>query len=107
VAQQSRLTPRRTAEGMIDEIRRRVDPKGAASTQRYFKEPIEVYGLGTSTSRGLMKDLLKRVRSSWTLRDAVAFCRAIVRDPHLEPRGIGFQVVAAFVEEPVLTFFRT
>jgi hypothetical protein len=43
--------------------------------------------------------LLKRVKDSWTLRDAVAFCRAMVRDPHLEPRGMGFEVVAAFVGE--------
>ena len=33
------------------------------------------------------------------MRDAVAFCRAMVRDPHLEARGIGFEVVAAFVGE--------
>jgi 3-methyladenine DNA glycosylase AlkD len=67
--------------------------------ERYFKEPVELYGLDTPTSRRLPRDLLKRVKGSWTLCDAVAFCRAMVRDPHLEPRGIGFEVVAAFVDE--------
>lgn len=95
----SRLTPRRAAEEMIEQIRRRADPSWAASSQRYFKERVELYGLDTPTSRGLTRDLLRRVKGSWALRDAVAFCRLMVRDPHLEPRGIGFEVVAAFVDE--------
>jgi 3-methyladenine DNA glycosylase AlkD len=47
----------------------------------------------------MVKELLARVRGSWTLRDAVAFCKAMLRDPHLEPRGAGFQVVAAFAAD--------
>lgn len=95
----SGLSPRETAHDMIERVRRRADPKRAASTQRYFKEPVECYGLDTATGRALTRELLKRVKGSWSLEDAVAFCRAMVRDPHLEPRGIGYQVVAAFVGE--------
>jgi 3-methyladenine DNA glycosylase AlkD len=94
-----KLSPREAAEDMIDRVRRKADPKRAASIQRYFKEPVECYGLDTGTVRGLTKELVNRVRGSWTLRDAVAFCRAMTRDAHLEPRGIGYQVVAAFVGE--------
>lgn len=99
MAATTRLTPRRAAEETVRQIRRRADPKWAASTQRYFKEPVQVYGLDTPTSRALTKELVNRVRGSWTLRDAVAFCRAMVRDPHLEPRGIGYLVVAAFARD--------
>jgi 3-methyladenine DNA glycosylase AlkD len=60
---------------------------------------VELYGLDTPTGRAMTGTLLKRVKGSCTLRDAVAFCRAMVRDPHLEPRGMGFEVVAAFVGE--------
>jgi 3-methyladenine DNA glycosylase AlkD len=95
----SKLSPREAAEDMIDRVRRKADPKRAASTQRYFKEPVECYGLDTATGRALTKKLLKQVKGSWTLRDALAFCRSMARDPHLEPRGIGYQVVAAFVGE--------
>lgn len=99
MARTSRLPPRQAAEGMIAQMQRRADPAKAASYQRYFKEPVELYGLDTPTSRRMLKDLLARVKGSWTLRDAVSFCKAMVRDPHLEPQGIGFQAVAAFVDE--------
>ena len=99
MARASTLPPRQAAEEMIAQMRRKADPARAASYQRYFKEPVELYGLDTPTSRGMLKDLLARVKGSWTLRDAVTFCKAMVRDPRLEPRGIGFQAVAAFVDE--------
>ncbi len=94
-----KLSPRRAADEVLAELKRRADPKRAASAQRYFKEPVEVYGLDAPSSRALVKELLARVKGSWTLREAVVFCNAMVRDPHLEPRGFGYQVVAAFVEE--------
>ena len=93
------LAPRPAAREMIRQMRDRADPGKAASYQRYFKEPVEFYGLDTPTSRRMLKDLLAQVKGSWTLRDAVGFCKEMVRDPHLEPRGVGFQVVAAFVDE--------
>jgi 3-methyladenine DNA glycosylase AlkD len=99
VTRTERLAPRSAADEMRCQLRRRADPARAASSQRYFKEPVELYGLDTPTCRGMTRDLLRRVRDFWTLREAVAFCRAMVRDPHLEPRGIGFEVVAAFAGE--------
>ena len=93
------LTPSRAAADAIAELRRRADPKKAASSQRYFKEPVALYGLDTPTAKAMIKDLVARFKRSWALREAVSFCNAMVRDPHLEPRGIGFQVVAAFARE--------
>jgi 3-methyladenine DNA glycosylase AlkD len=93
------LTPRRAAQDVIAELKRRADPKKAASYQRYFKEKVAFYGLDTPTSKVLIKDMVARAKRSWTQREAVTFCNTMVRDPHLEPRGIGFQVVAAFVKE--------
>jgi len=99
MTKRAKLAPRRAAEEMIDLMRRRADPKKVASSQRYFKEPVELYGVETAAARAMVKDLLASVRGSWTLRDAVAFCKAMLRDPHLEPRGAGFLVVAAFADE--------
>ncbi len=95
----AKLAPRRAAEETIELIRRKADPNKAASNQRYFKEPVQTYGLDNAAAKAIHKELLAKVRASWTLRDAVAFCKAMIRDPHLEPRGLGFQVVAAFVDE--------
>jgi len=99
VAVTTRVPPRRAAEEIIQQLEREASPTRAASSQRYFKEPVELYGVDTPTCRGMAKALLRRAKGTWTLRDAVSFCQALVRDPHLEPRGIGFEVVAAFVGE--------
>lgn len=89
--------PRTVAAELIEGMRRQADPKRAASSQRYFKEPVEMYGLDTASAQAMIKETLARLRDSWTLRDAVALCKLLVRDPHIEPRGIGYQVVAGFV----------
>jgi len=91
--------PRRAAEEMLAAMRAQADPKRAVSNQRYFKEPVAWFGLDSATARALRTELLERVRGSWALRDAVAFCRAMVRDPHLEARAVGFQTVAEFSDE--------
>ena len=75
------------------------DAKRAASYQRYFKEPVVILGVENKTTIAIRSDLLARVGETWTVDDAVRFCDAMVRDPSLEARGTGFQVVAHFVPE--------
>ena len=92
-------TPRAVATELIDQMRRQADPKRAASSQRYFKEPVEMYGLDTAAAQAMIEETLARVRDSWTVRDATALCNRLVRDPHLEPPGIGYQIVAGFARD--------
>jgi 3-methyladenine DNA glycosylase AlkD len=94
-----KLTPSRAAEETLERLRNLADPAKAASYQRYFKEPVDYFGLGTETARVVRQELLDRVRRNWTIKDAVRFCKAMVKDPHMESRGIGYQVVAHFVSE--------
>jgi len=75
-------------------IQERVD-----TLQKYFKDPIQAYGVDYPTYKTWLKGFVARLEESWTLTEAVAFCDAIIEDPHLEARGTGFQVVGAFVEE--------
>ncbi len=95
----TRPVPKRVAEETIAEMKRLADPKRAAGNQRYFKEPIASYGLDGPTAKGLIKELITQTKGVWTVGDAVAFCNLLVRDPNLEPRGIAYQLVAAFVKD--------
>ena len=70
----------------------RADAGRAASYQRYFKEPVDYLGLDREGSEGVRRELLERVGESWTIVDAVRFCDAMLRDPHMEARGTGYQV---------------
>jgi 3-methyladenine DNA glycosylase AlkD len=94
-----KLTPRRAADETISLLRGKANKTRAASYQRYFKEPVNYFGLDTQGAREIKDDLFARVAESWTIRDAVRFCNAMVKDPHMESRGIGYLTVARFVPE--------
>lgn len=90
--------PRRAALEMLELLRGNADAVKAASFQRYFKEPVSVFGVPTPIMKGIKSDLLGEVGKVWTIGDAVRFCEEMIRDPHLEARGFGFQVVAHFID---------
>lgn len=89
-------TPKTVAAAFLARLRRLADPRKAASYQRFFKEPVDVYGVDTKAMREIQRELVTQHRGHWGLREAVRFCDLVVKDPHLEARGTGFQVVAAF-----------
>ncbi len=95
----SKLSPRKAADETIDILRHCADKAIAASYQRYFKEPVEFFGVRTQGSREIKQELVTKVKGSWAVQDAVRFCNVMVRDPHMESRGIGYQVVAHFVAD--------
>lgn len=92
-----KLAPRRAALETTEFLRQHADAAKAASYQRYFKEPVDYYGLDSQQAREVKQGLLDRVEQTWTIDDAVVFCNAMVKDPHMEARGIGYQIVARFV----------
>jgi 3-methyladenine DNA glycosylase AlkD len=93
------LKPEKIAVEMLELLRSHADEAKAASYQRFFKEPVNYFGLDNKGMKQIKQDLIDRVRESWTIADAVAFCHAMVEDPHMEARGLGYQTVAQFVGE--------
>ena len=90
--------PRVAALEAIDFIRDHADEERAAGVQRYFKEPVQAYGLTTPVIREWTKAFVRERKDEWTVEDAVEFCDAMLEDPHVEPRGTGYLVVAGFVD---------
>jgi 3-methyladenine DNA glycosylase AlkD len=84
---------------MIEYLKSHADEARAASYQRYFKEPVDYLGVGKERMRNVHQNLLNRVEGAWTIKEAVRFCNLMVKDPHMEARGLGFRVVAAYVPE--------
>jgi 3-methyladenine DNA glycosylase AlkD len=74
------------------------DPKVAARALSYFKagERVECYGLAAPALRQMERELWRRVARRWTLRDAVAYCEAMLAAPQLEAKGLGLMVLARF-----------
>lgn len=92
-------SPKEAARDAIAFMKAGADKERASSFQRYFKEPIEVYGVEYAALKEKRKELAAQVQGTWTLDDALLYCEEMLKDPHLEPRGIGFQTVADYIEE--------
>ncbi|MCP4897696.1 MAG: DNA alkylation repair protein [bacterium] len=90
-------SPARLAAETLDLLRSHADEVKAASYQRWFKEPVNYFGLDSKTVKRIKQDIYTKVEEVWTIRDAVLFCNMMIQDPHMEARGIGYQVVAHFV----------
>lgn len=98
-AKAPKLSPRQAASETLQLLRTHANATRAASYQRYFKEPVNYFGLDNETAQRIKGDLFDRVKATWGIHDAVRYCNAMVRDPHMESRGIGYQIVARFTPE--------
>ncbi len=95
----SSLSPRQVAEEMLKLLKSHADKTRAASYQRYFKQPVDYLGVGKQRFEEVEQNLLDRVEGTWTIKQAVQFCKLMVKDPHMEIRGLGFRIVAAYVPD--------
>ena len=59
-------------------LRTHANATRAASYQRYFKEPVNYFGLDNETAQRIKGDLFDRVRETWSIQDAVRYCNAMV-----------------------------
>ena len=98
-AQTQSFAPPGMRKRSLDVLMSHADETRAASYQRYFKEPVHYLGVAKEKMAEVHKDLLDRVEGVWTIKEAVRFCDLMVKDPHMEARGLGFRVVADFVPE--------
>lgn len=94
----SAKTPEEAAREALAYFESHADEGRAAGLQRYFKEPVNSFGIEYRPFKEWKAEFLKRLAGHWTLRDAVEFCDTMIEDPHMEARGLGYQVVGAFVE---------
>jgi 3-methyladenine DNA glycosylase AlkD len=97
-------TPKKAAQEAIAFMKSHSIPERVETLQRYFKDPIQAYGMDYPAYKIWIKEFVARLKESWTLNEAVAFCDTMVKDPHLEARGVGFHVVGAFVDEAAPEF---
>jgi 3-methyladenine DNA glycosylase AlkD len=77
------------------------DPRAAAVARGYFKEAERVafHGIKAPRLRAIEKTLFARVRSSWTLREAVAFGDAMLACRQLEAKALGVLLLGRFRRE--------
>jgi 3-methyladenine DNA glycosylase AlkD len=79
-------------------LRRLSRPAGAFDAERYFRgdHGLRFYNVGTSRMRALARAIHADVRDRWTVADAARFAAALMRDPYLETKSVGIEVLARY-----------
>jgi len=92
-------SPKKAAREAIAFMKSHSSQARIDTLQKYFKDPIQAYGVDYPAYKEWMKVFVRGLKKGWVLQDAVEYCDILVKDPHMEAPGHGFQVVAAFVKE--------
>ena len=87
-----------TRAGVTASLRARARPAGKFDASRYFRgdHGLRFYNVGTPQVRALTRSLHHDVRERWTVHDAVRFADALIRDPYLETKAVGIEVLARY-----------
>ena len=82
-------------------LRRLARPSGTFDAARYFRgdHNLRFYNVGTGTMRALARDIYLANRAEWTIADAMRLANDLMRDPHLESKSVGIELVARFKRE--------
>jgi 3-methyladenine DNA glycosylase AlkD len=69
---------------------------GHFDAARYFRGPVDLgfYNVRTVVVRRMARDLWHTTDGAWSLDDAVEFADRMLRDRHLEAKGLGLELLA-------------
>ncbi len=72
-------------------------PSGSFDSARYFRgdHGLRFYNVGTAQVRSLARQICA-ANPDWTVDDAMRFAGDLMRDPYLETKGIGLEVLARY-----------
>jgi 3-methyladenine DNA glycosylase AlkD len=73
-------------------------PAGEFDARRYFRGDVDVrfYNVGTDTMRAFARSVYEAHRGEWSVDEATAFAALLIRDPYLEVKSVGIEVVARY-----------
>ena len=73
-------------------------PAGAFDAARYFRgdHGLRFYNVGTPRMRALARSIYDRHADQWSIDEAMRFADDLIRDPYLETKSVGIEVVARY-----------
>jgi 3-methyladenine DNA glycosylase AlkD len=87
-----------TARAIAASLRLMARPVGSFDAARYFRgdHGLKFYNIGTGRMRALAQGVYAANKEGWTVRDAMRTADALMRDPHLEVKAVGIELVARY-----------
>jgi 3-methyladenine DNA glycosylase AlkD len=79
-------------------LRKLARPAGTFDAARYFRgDPgLSFYNVGTASVRALARAIYAANRHDWTVDDAMQLADLLIRDPYLETKAVGIEVLARY-----------
>ena len=90
--------PTPTATAIAAMLRRLARPAGTFDAARYFRGDtrLRFHNVGMGQVRTLARDLYEANREVWTLDRVMPLADALMRDPYLETKAVGIEIVARY-----------
>ncbi len=88
--------PRTLAAELRVGLERLAHSAGARQARAYFREPVEVLGVGTPDLRRLVRETHRRAARGWALREALTACALLLRDRRTEVKAAGLVLLGRF-----------
>jgi 3-methyladenine DNA glycosylase AlkD len=87
-----------THAGVSAALRRLARPAGGFDAARYFRggHGLRFYNAGTINVRALARSIYDDKRAEWIVDDAMRLADRLIRDPYLETKAVGIEVVARY-----------
>lgn len=94
----SAISAAQAAKQIIKTLKTVGHPDRAAQSRIFFKdyEDVRFYGLSVPEARAVEREFFTSVKGVWTLEDALALCDLLIREPELEAKQIGIEVLSRF-----------
>ena len=92
-----RTSPARVARNVRQELGRLARPSPGFDASRYFRDAggLQFLNIGTDRVRAMARDVV-RAHPDWSLNEAVQFADTLIRDRHLEVKGIAIEVLGRY-----------
>jgi 3-methyladenine DNA glycosylase AlkD len=101
------LSPAAAAAQALRRLNAMADKEKARQVQRYFKESVRSFGVGSPQVRELALELHEKIRNDWSVDDAVRLCDRLFPRPELEAKSVAALVLLRFHRDFSRPLFRT
>jgi 3-methyladenine DNA glycosylase AlkD len=91
-------TPAQAARDAKRDLARLGRPAGDFDARRYFRgaDDLRFYNVGTDAMRALARSIHAAHGKIWSIRDANTFADITIKDPYLEVKSVGIELVARY-----------
>jgi 3-methyladenine DNA glycosylase AlkD len=101
------LSPAAVAAAALRRLGAMADKERARQVQRYFKESVRSFGVGSPQVRELARELHEEIRNVWSVGDAIMLCDRLFPRSELEAKSVAALVLLRFQKDFSRPLFRT